>query len=256
MKKKIIITALSVMLASSSIIPAYAAEPLPEVERTADFGKAMKEWASMHVEECNKIRDAKERYRHIVQLVSSSLNLYETYLVGEDAVLAAYRDEQRIDINYYIDAIVHLSNACGLEAYQVEVYGNSIIANGRTNYMPCVYFDDIPYITGVQNIENGDAIDDYLLMPDGKYGVYMTLAPRKLQEQQSVPENLLKFHTTIDLDKGITVIYDSDGTFTDLVLSGASTAGNGVDRYYVCENTTLHAVSLDTLLEFGYDGPY
>lgn len=260
MKKKIIITALSVMLASSSIIPAYAAEPLPVVERISDLDVALREWADKHVDECNGIQDAKERYKYIVQLVSANLNTYKTYQPNEEAMLAAWKTDRQIRASTYTGVVVYLSNQCGLESYITTVYGNAIVVDGRTNYMPCVYIDDVLYLTGIENIEHGDNFDDYVLMPNGKYGVRVTEDPREAyrlgQEQVKHPAEPPKFHTTIDLNKGISVIYDSDGTLIDLVLSGKSTDGNGIDKYYICENATLRAVSLNKLLELGYDGPY
>lgn len=260
MKKRIIITALSVMLASSSIIPAYAAEPLPVVERTSDLYVALREWADKHVDECNGIQDAKERYKYIVQLVSANLNTYKTYQPNEEAVLSAWEKEHQIGVSDYASIVVYLSGKCNLESYMTTVYGNAIVVDGRTNFMPCVYIDDVLYLTGIENIEHGDNFDDYVLMPNGKYGVSVTEDPREAyrleQEQVKHPAEPSKFHTTIDLNKGISVIYDSDGTFIDLVLSGKSTDGNGIDKYYICENATLRAVSLNKLLELGYDGPY
>lgn len=260
MKKRIIITALSVMLASSSIIPAYAAEPLPVVERTSDLYVALREWADKHVDECNEIQDAKERYKYIVQLVSANLNTYKTYQPNEEAVLSAWEKEHQIGVSDYASIVVYLSGKCNLESYMTTVYGNAIVVDGRTNFMPCVYIDDVLYLTGIENIEHGDNFDDYVLMPNGKYGVSVTEDPREAyrleQEQVKHPAEPSKFHTTIDLNKGISVIYDSDGTFIDLVLSGKSTDGNGIDKYYICENATLRAVSLNKLLELGYDGPY
>lgn len=260
MKKKIIITALSVMLASSSIIPAYAAELLPVVERTSDLYVALREWADKHVDECNGIQDAKERYKYIVQLVSANLNTYKTYQPNEEAVLSAWEKEHQIGVSDYASIVVYLSGKCNLESYMTTVYGNAIVVDGRTNFMPCVYIDDVLYLTGIENIEHGDNFDDYVLMPNGKYGVSVTEDPREAyrleQEQVKHPAEPSKFHTTIDLNKGISVIYDSDGTFIDLVLSGKSTDGNGIDKYYICENATLRAVSLNKLLELGYDGPY
>lgn len=260
MKKRIIITALSVMLASSSIIPAYAAEPLPVVERTSDLYVALREWADKHVDECNEIQDAKERYKYIVQLVSANLNTYKTYQPNEEAMLSAWEKEHQIGVSDYASIVVYLSGKCSLESYITTVYGNAIVVDGRTNYMPCVYIDDVLYLTGIENIEHGDNFDDYVLMPNGKYGVCVTEDPREAyrleQEQVKHPAEPSKFHTTIDLNKGISVIYDSDGTFIDLVLSGKSTDGNGIDKYYICENATLRAVSLNKLLELGYDGPY
>ena len=51
---------------------------------------ALREWADKHVDECNEIQDAKERYKYIVQLISANLNTYKTYQPNEEAVLSAW----------------------------------------------------------------------------------------------------------------------------------------------------------------------
>ena len=72
MKKRIIITALSVMLASSSIIPAYAAlpegAPAVDVETATmdDIRNSAKQWASQYVEELKQIENPKDRYQLVV----------------------------------------------------------------------------------------------------------------------------------------------------------------------------------------------
>lgn len=257
MKKRIIITALSVMLASSSIIPVYAAEPLPEVERTFDLGSALNEWADKHVEECNKISDPKERYKYIVQLVSDNLNTYKTYQPNEEAMLAAWETDQQIRTSTYAGVVVYLSNQCGLESYITTVYGNAIVVDGRTNYMPCVYIDDVLYLTGIENIENGDNFEDYVLMPNGKYGVSATDDPReherRVSEQPTHPVEPSKFGEFIDPFTGTTVVYDSDGSAITIKADlSIFKQFNGTDKYYVCENAILRPVTEEYMISLGY----
>lgn len=257
MKKKIIITALSVMLASSSIIPAYAAEPLPEVERTFDLGSALNEWADKHIEECNKISDPKERYRYIVQLVSDNLNTYKTYQPNEEAMLAAWKTGRQIGVSTYAGVVVYLSNQCGLESYITTVYGNAIVVDGRTNYMPCVYIDDVLYLTGIENIEHGGNFDDYVLMPNGKYGVYTTDDPREhyriVSEQGTHPVEPSKFCEFIDPFTGTTVVYDGDGSGVAIIADlSIYKQFNGTDKYYMCENAVLRPVTEEYMLSLGY----
>lgn len=257
MKKRIIITALSVMLASSSIIPAYAAEPLPVVERTSDLYVALREWVDKHVDECNEIQDAKERYKYIVQLVSANLNTYKTYQPNEKAMLSAWENEHQIGVSSYAEIIVYLSNKCNLESYMATVYGNAIVVDGRTNFMPCVYIDDVLYLTGVENIDNGDNFDDYVLMPNGKYGVYTTDDPRehhrRVSEQGTRPVEPSKFGEFIDPFTGTTVVYDSDGSAVTIKADlSIFKQFNGTDKYYVCENAVLRPVTEEYMISLGY----
>lgn len=254
MKKRIIITALSIMLASTAVMPAYAAEPLPNVETSFQIGPAVNQWTEQFIDECNAISDPKERYRHIVQLVAANLDQPDSTHYGEEAVLTDYSNHV-VDVNVYVGAIVHLSNKCGLEAYQVEARGNVIIADGKTNFFPCVYFDGTPYLTVIADVEAERTDYDSVLLPNGTYGLNMVGDPRV--EAEPWTEEELKYHTTIDLQSGISVIYDSDGTYTDLLFNNGGTAPiNATDKYYICEKAALRSITLDELLALGYEGPY
>lgn len=84
MKKRIIITALSVMLASSSIIPAYAALPAgapavnTETATMDDIRNSAKQWASQYVEELKQIQNPKDRYRRMVELAVTNWQSLDT----------------------------------------------------------------------------------------------------------------------------------------------------------------------------------
>lgn len=257
MKKKIIITALSLMIASSTIIPAYAAEPLPVVERTSDLYVALRKWADKHVDECNKIQDAKERYKYIVQLVSDNLNTFKIYQPNEEALLSVWETDHQIGISDYASIVVYLSSKCNLESYMTTVYGNDIVVDGRTNYMPCVYLNDVLYLTSIENIERGYDFDDYVLMPNGKYGVSVTEDPREAcrleQEQISTPAEPSKFSEFVDPRIGTTIIYDGDGSALNIICDlSICKQFNGTDRYYVCENATLRSVTEEYMVSLGY----
>lgn len=246
------------MIASSTIIPAYAAEPLPVVERTSDLYVALRKWADKHVDECNKIQDAKERYKYIVQLVSNNLNTFKIYQPNEEALLSVWETDHQIGISDYASIVVYLSSKCNLESYMTTVYGNDIVVDGRTNYMPCVYLDDVLYLTSIENIERGDNFDDFVLMPNGKYGVSVTDNPREayLRSQQQIsasPAEPSKFSEFVDPYTGTTVIYDSDGSAFNIICDlSICKQFNGTDRYYVCENAILSPVTEEYMVSLGY----
>lgn len=255
MKKKIIITALSLMIASSTIIPAYAAEPRPTVDSPLDIPTTLNTWSDQFVEECTNIQDPRERYLHIVHIIADNLVLNNEHTFGEQ-VLIDYNTEGITEIMYYTKAIVDLSVKCGLEAYVVRVQGNGVVDDARTNYWPGVYLDDTLYLTSPMSIETGEDFNTFALIPNGTYGVHVTRDPRLPVEEEVPPtEEELKFTVTFDPFDGTRIFYDSDGTWVHIAADlSFENMTNSTDKYYICENYTLHPTTLDELRKLGYTG--
>lgn len=255
MKKKIIITALSLMIASSTIIPAYAAEHLPKVDDYMRVAENLDKWSDQFVEECLSIPDQKERYLHIVRIVADNLDLNKERQHGEQQILAEYNEKGIIDIFKYSDLIVKLSVKCGLEAYIVRVQGNTIVDDAATNYWSGVYINDVLYLTAPMNIEVGDDFNTYALLPNGTYGVHVTEDPRNPREEEPRTDTELKFHVSINPFKGARVCFDSDGTLAYIEADRSiESMVNDTDKYYICENRSLIPTTLENMRELGYTG--
>lgn len=254
MKKKIIITALSLMIASSTIVPAYAAEPRPIVDSPLDIPTTLNTWSDQFVEECVNIQDPRERYLRIVHIIADNLVLNDEHTFGEQ-VLIDYNTKGITEIQYYSQAIVDLSVKCGLECYLVRVQGNDIVDDGRTNYWPGVYLNSVLYLTAPMNIEVGDDFNTYALLPNGTYGVHVTEDPRNPQEEEPRTDIELKFHVSINPFKGARVCFDSDGTLAYIEADRSiESMVNDTDKYYICENRSLIPTTLENMRELGYTG--
>lgn len=130
MKKKIIITALSVMLASSSIIPAYAAEPMkwnidPNTYNPKDHGGinwmlaeslvATEVWAEGHREQLTGLTTDTDKFDAIVKIVCDTITYDETYATLVDNY--TYRDGKGV----------------------CEDYARSVMALCQVAGIPCTY---------------------------------------------------------------------------------------------------------------------
>lgn len=130
MKKRIIITALSVMLASSSIIPAYAAEPMkwnidPDTYNAKEYGginwmlaeslAATKVWAEGYREQLAAITADMDKFEAIVKIVCDTITYDESYATLVDNY--TYRDGKGV----------------------CEDYARSVMALCRVAGIPCTY---------------------------------------------------------------------------------------------------------------------
>lgn len=130
MKKKIIITALSIMLASSSIIPAYAAEPMkwnidPNTYNAKEYGglnwmlaeslAATKVWAEGYREQLTVITADRDKFEAIVKIVCDTITYDESYATLVDNY--TYRDGKGV----------------------CEDYARSIMALCQVAGIPCTY---------------------------------------------------------------------------------------------------------------------
>lgn len=130
MKKRIIITALSVMLASSSIIPAYAAEPMkwnidPNTYNAKEYGginwmlaeslAATKVWAEGYREQLAAITADTDKFEAIVKIVCDTITYDESYATLVDNY--TYRDGKGV----------------------CEDYARSVMALCRVAGIPCTY---------------------------------------------------------------------------------------------------------------------
>lgn len=130
MKKRIIITALSVMLASSSIIPAYAAEPMkwnidPNTYNVKEYGgidwmaaeslAATKVWAEGYREQLTVITADRDKFEAIVKIVCDTITYDESYATLVDNY--TYRDGKGV----------------------CEDYARSIMALCQVAGIPCTY---------------------------------------------------------------------------------------------------------------------
>lgn len=162
MKKRIIITALSVMLASSSIIPAYAAEPMkwnidPNTYNAKEYGglnwplaeslAATKVWAEGYREQLTVITADRDKFEAIVKIVCDTLTYDMSYATLVDNY--TYRDGKGV-CEDYARSIMALCQVAGIPCtYEMGyAYGyahgwNKVTLDGVDYYSEITSYDKI-----------------------------------------------------------------------------------------------------------------
>lgn len=162
MKKRIIITALSVMLASSSIIPAYAAEPMkwnidPNTYNAKEYGginwmlaeslAATKVWAEGYREQLTVITADRDKFEAIVKIVCDTITYDESYATLVDNY--TYRDGKGV-CEDYARSIMALCQVAGIPctfetgyAYGYAHGWNKVTLSGVDYYSDITSYDKL-----------------------------------------------------------------------------------------------------------------
>lgn len=162
MKKRIIITALSVMLASSSIISAYAAEPMkwnidPNTYNAKEYGginwmlaeslAATKIWAEGYREQLTVITADMDKFEAIVKIVCDTITYDESYATLVDNY--TYRDGKGV-CEDYARSIMALCQVAGIPctyetgyAYGYAHGWNKVTLSGVDYYSDITSYDKL-----------------------------------------------------------------------------------------------------------------
>lgn len=162
MKKRIIITALSVILASSSIIPAYAAEPMkwnidPNTYNAKEYGginwmlaeslAATKVWAEGYREQLTVITADRDKFEAIVKIVCDTITYDESYATLVDNY--TYRDGKGV-CEDYARSIMALCQVAGIPctfetgyAYGYAHAWNKVTLSGVDYYSDITSYDKL-----------------------------------------------------------------------------------------------------------------
>ena len=251
MKKRIIITALSVMLASSSIIPAYAARPAnaPQVEYGESVFAVLHEWADQYTEELKAIPDVKTRYQRMFEIIFANWESPE----GEgsaygNAFVDLYNngklpDETVADIIAYWGE--KTETPCGMSIMYVR--SDNPLLTPYLDIDGTRFYADIPtYVENKQDIQ-------YLYTLSGEHGM---LPP---PEDPAPVTDTSGTWKVVKPSIGVKVIYDKDGSWSSekaVFMSSAEFAGlfSPNLRFHICENGVLTPITREQALELGYAG--
>lgn len=162
MKKKIIITVLSLMIASSSIIPAYAAEPMkwnidPNTYNAKEYGginwmlaeslAATKVWAEGYREQLTVITADRDKFEAIVKIVCDTITYDESYATLVDNY--TYRDGKGV-CEDYARSIMALCQVAGIPctyetgyAYGYAHGWNKVTLSGVDYYSDITSYDKL-----------------------------------------------------------------------------------------------------------------
>lgn len=247
MKKKIIITALSVMLASSSIIPAYAALPanastdIGDIEGYID-NSVYNYWADQYTDELNKISNPKDRYRRIVELVMTNWNPVKEFLSGPQLVESYMRGE--IGGGQASHMVKRMCDNTGIEAMQ-----GGYLQNGYPNETAYVKIDGVVYCYSWAALELWGMDDKYVFIDHNFNGIEIgnPFAPRE-QEVEVAKSTFYKF---TDMDNYV-YMHDTDGTLYSVDPSIMASALTGTAKFYKCVGSDLIPISEEEAVSLGY----
>lgn len=247
MKKRIIITALSVMLASSSIIPAYAALPA-NASTDVEAGNGFKDtaafnyWADQYTDELNKIENPKDRYRRIVELVVANWDCVKEMVGGQDAMDAYLRGEIGGDQAAYL--VKRMCDNTGIEAIQ-----GRYLQNGYPNATTYVKIDDTLYCFSWAALELWGMDDTYVFIDHDFNGIDMgnPFAPID-QETEVAKSTFCKFTDMVDY----VYVHDTDGTIYSVDPAIMSDILFGTAKFYKCVAGKMIAITEEEAVTLGY----
>lgn len=247
MKKRIIITALSVILASSSIIPAYAALPAnasTDVEAGNGFKEtaALNYWADQYTDELNKIENPKDRYRRIVELLVTNWDCVKEFLGGQDAVDSYLRGEIGGDQASHV--VKRMCDNTGIEAIQ-----GYYLQNGYPNSTAYVKIDDTVYCYSWAALELWGMDDTYVFIDHNFNGIEMgnPFAPRD-QETEVAKSTFYKFTDMVNY----VYVHDTDGTLYSMDPALISDILFGTAKFYKYVAGKLIAITEEEAVTLGY----
>lgn len=247
MKKRIIITALSVMLASSSIIPAYAALP---ANASTDIGEgdsvsvnaALDYWADQYTEELNKIQDPKDKYRHMCELVVTNWNCVKELLGGQDLIDSYLRGE--IGGGQAAHLVKRMCDNTGIEAIR-----GRYLQNGYPNDTAYVKINDTVYCYSWAALELWGIDDKYVFIDRNFNGIEIDNPFAHREEEVEVAKST--FYKFTDIDNYV-YMHDTDGTLYSVNPSTMAAALTGTAKFYKCVSSNLIPISVEEAVSLGY----
>lgn len=266
MKKKIIITALSLMIASSTIIPAYAALPegAPMVDVYKESGglntvgktNSMHVWADQYIDELNGINDVRTRYRRICELVATNFKPLDRFVTG-DEVVTTYNEGMlgMYDICYVIR---YLANQTGIEAKSgcfSWMYTSDPAIAGNIEDTVYLQLDGQFYYTIPGNIFVPELFEECYLIQDGnRYGTV-------LDDSITHPEKYATdysdyFRKFISLNNPVTrttvVYYSPQEVGIPESYMNLKNVPQGVTTFFKYENSVMTEITREEALAAGY----
>lgn len=247
MKKRIIITALSVMLASSSIIPAYAALPAnasTDVEAGNGFKdtEAFNYWADQYTDELNKIENPKDRYRRIVELVVTNWDYVKEWVGGQDATDAYLRGEIGVGQEAYL--VKHMCDNTGIEAIEGRYF-----QNGYPNDTAYIKIDGIVYCSSWAALELWGMDDKYVFIDHNFNGIEMGNPFVPIEQEVEVAKSTFQKFTDM---VNYAYIHDTDGTLYSVDPAIMADTLFGTAKFYKCVAGKLIAITEEEAVTLGY----
>lgn len=146
MKKRIIITALSIMLASSSIIPAYAAGYGYDTE----FEDIKQSWANQYKDALLSIEGEAARYDFIFKTVTDDFSIKGA---GLQWITLEDFNQGKLNCGEYTDCIKRLCDIAGIECHKIDGWNGTGDA-GINHTWNLVKIDGVYYYSDAMHADN------------------------------------------------------------------------------------------------------
>ena len=247
MKKKIIITALTLMLASSSIIPAYAALPAnasTDVEAGNGFKytAAFNYWADQYTGELLKYENPRDRYRRIVELVVTNWNPVKVQVGGQDAVDSYMRGEIGGGEAAYL--VKRMCDNTGIEAIE-----GRYLQDGYPNYTAYVRIDGTVYCFSWAALELWGMDDKYVFIDHNFNGIEIGNPFVPVEQKTEVAKST--FYKFTDMDNYV-YMHDTDGTLYSVDPGVMGRTLGGTAKFYKCVGGNLIPITEEEAVSLGY----
>lgn len=247
MKKRIVITALSVMLASSSIIPAYAALPAnasPDIGEgdSVSVNAALDYWADQYTEELNKIENPRDRYRRIVELVVMNWDPVKELLRGPKLVESYMRGE--VGGGQASHLVKRMCDNTGIEALQ-----GGYLQDGYPNETAYVKIDGTVYCYSWAALELWGMDDKYVFIDHNFNGIEIENIFAPIEQEVVVSKSTFcEFNDMVNF----VYVHDTDGTLYSVDPTVISDALRGEAKFYKCVARKLIAITEEEAVALGY----
>lgn len=258
-KGNMVILALSVMLASSSIIPAYAALPagaLPVNAETAtmdDIRNSAKQWASQYVEELKQIENSKDRYRRMVELVVTNwLSLDEDGRIFDLKLIAKLHNEGKTGDETYRAIFEYWAENTNTPCGAQYVFFDNVPL-----YIPYYEENGVKTYSLIETMREYGIINEYMFAPMGTCGLRQIGGdtPGQIYSEGEVGGMTWTRFSSVKRKSKI-YVYSGDMSVPNLIIS----KGN-IDDYCTADSIFYKAVdgvftplTREEAVALGYDG--
>lgn len=246
-KRNAIIFTMSVMLASSSIIPAYAALPAGapidiNISDSRSERDALNTWADLYTEELKQIENLKDRYRRMCELVVTNWDCVTEQLGPQEAYEAYLQgiigSEQRTDL------IKRMCDNTG-----IECLAGYCLVGGYPVSTAYVRIDNVVYAQSLAALELWGMNDKYVFITTNIDNIEIG-NPFVLREQE-VESAKSTFYKFTDMDNYV-YMHDTDGTLYSVDPTVMSDTLTGTAKFYKCVAGKLIAITEEEAIALGF----
>ena len=262
MRKRIVITALTAMVAASTILPAstaYAARPAgaPDVS-DEDWNKARHDygvnlnkyyyaWCDQYIGELNSIPNTRDRYRRIIELVSANWESVTEAIYGHEAVLNSY-SAGKAGAGDYSNMVKYLCDKTGIPAIVACHF-----ISGAPVTSTYVQIDGVTYTSSIASVQLY-GMNDRDVFIDKNYNNLEIVPDPFIPVEQPDYKPLTNFREFGNLATGefVTVYYADDTAIEYMASPDHNKMWGQGHKFYKCANHDIVPMTEAEAISLGY----